>query len=956
MTTPCPNGGVPNTSFPAVTVPLKAVDNPLPPDVLCGRGGAAQRHAGNLHYRTLVNSNKSYYCTCPKPEKLRISRSIVATVRRSNGRFLERALDGLYYDIGDKKAVEKTSQALREGQPKLRRRIQELQEEGGAAGLPGATVVDGIVESRPDGPCSAAGLGDLEASVRAAAAGYRSPLLGEGGVAAAVFVPEGDHVGATAPAGMDVNGAAATPRGHGHGHGQAVSAKQAYGTLPGRAAPGGTGIAGNTNSSHAMARAMDQARYHPESVQRTPSGTPYLMVGGTGGIACNAGSDVMGRASDMATGGAGGTTEGGGMELSKESIRNLQAEAATGAYGAVPSSSSASTAMQQQQQQVQMQLYQQQLELKRRQEELREQQRRYEEKERARMMGRYQLGVVDLEPTPMENLAATTGGTAVDGGTGGSGLHIDIGASPTGGGGGGSGSGSADGGGMFADISPIALPNQYHHERDVTLRTGNHGGNGTADGGEGGGNVGGERPSLGGFRPPSFKTRSIAEEIQYQQEELRRMQEEAQAQQLQLQLQQEQQRYYQQAQHQAQLAGQQQNQPGQAQQASNNTLSQISLMSTFSAIGDSAMSLGMLVSDREVGDASAGAQATGSPAALAAAARAQAPQRSVVQQASPAIAAMASAAVQPMTAETVSHVHPDPNAGPVSIWDAGESNRDLATLVADNTSIPKEKIMGYMADDHPEQPESAPTASGTDYHEPLQPEALQPERKGRRQIRRNSSVESRRQIFASMKRPVEQPRRPSTVEAESGNTMSSVSSETIGSKQKTASAKASSDSGSDVWRSAEIKASVMAAAAAAGESSAAAGAISESKTSVMSADMDERSNADVSKASGLSMMSMISDLGSQFSLLDFEMDRSTAAGLVSSAQVGQALASAGFGGQQQQPTNQQSPSQQNQEEMEASQYLVSVSEGLMDSSPDRTGRKSSIKEEDGEDEDYDGVS
>ena len=100
-------------------------------------------------------------------------------------------------------------------------------------------------------------------------------------------------------------------------------------------------------------------------------------------------------------------------------------------------------------------------------------------------------------------------------------------------------------------------------------------------------------------------------------------------------------------------------------------------------------------------------------------------------------------------------------------------------------------------------------------------------------------------------------------------------------------------------------------------------------------------------------MSMISDLGSQFSLLDVEMDRSTAAGLMSSAQVGQAQASAGFGGQQQQPTNQQSPSsQQNQEEMEASQYLVSVSEGLLDSSPDRTGRKSSSKKEDDEDYSY----
>ena len=184
MTTPCPNGAA--MPFPAVTVPLQAVEGPLPPDVLCGRGEVARRHAGNLHYHTLVNSNKPYYCTGPKPEKLRISKSIVATVRQSNGRFLERALDGLFYDIGDKKAVEKTSQALRHGQPKLRKRIQELQEESGAASLPNANVVKGIVESNPNALCSTADVGDLETNVQAAAAGYRSPLLGEGGIATAV--------------------------------------------------------------------------------------------------------------------------------------------------------------------------------------------------------------------------------------------------------------------------------------------------------------------------------------------------------------------------------------------------------------------------------------------------------------------------------------------------------------------------------------------------------------------------------------------------------------------------------------------------------------------------------------------------------------------------------------------------------------------------------------------------
>lgn len=59
-----------------------------------------------------------------KSEKTAISRSIVATIRKANGRFLERSKDLLsYYDIGDAKATEKTSQALREGQPKLRKRM-----------------------------------------------------------------------------------------------------------------------------------------------------------------------------------------------------------------------------------------------------------------------------------------------------------------------------------------------------------------------------------------------------------------------------------------------------------------------------------------------------------------------------------------------------------------------------------------------------------------------------------------------------------------------------------------------------------------------------------------------------------------------------------------------------------------------------------------------------------------
>jgi hypothetical protein len=105
---------------------LKDITDPNDTDVLCGRGGAALRHPGNQTYRRLVNLNKGLYITCPKTEKLKISRSIVAAIREQRGRFLEKDKSGNWFDIGDKKAIEKTSQALREGQPKLRQKMAEM--------------------------------------------------------------------------------------------------------------------------------------------------------------------------------------------------------------------------------------------------------------------------------------------------------------------------------------------------------------------------------------------------------------------------------------------------------------------------------------------------------------------------------------------------------------------------------------------------------------------------------------------------------------------------------------------------------------------------------------------------------------------------------------------------------------------------------------------------------------
>jgi hypothetical protein len=108
-------------------LPMADIENPLDTDVLCGRGGAALRHPGNQTYRTLVQLNKGLYITCPKVEKLKISKSIVLAIREEKGRFLEKnAKTCTWFDIGDKKAIEKTSQALREGQPKLKKKIAEI--------------------------------------------------------------------------------------------------------------------------------------------------------------------------------------------------------------------------------------------------------------------------------------------------------------------------------------------------------------------------------------------------------------------------------------------------------------------------------------------------------------------------------------------------------------------------------------------------------------------------------------------------------------------------------------------------------------------------------------------------------------------------------------------------------------------------------------------------------------
>jgi hypothetical protein len=104
------------------------VKDPHAHDVLCGRGGNINSHPGNERFRTLVDKRKRVYLTARfKREKRLIASSIVSEIRtlKPAGRFLSQdKKSGLWKDIGDEKARDKTSQALRENAPTIRAKIE----------------------------------------------------------------------------------------------------------------------------------------------------------------------------------------------------------------------------------------------------------------------------------------------------------------------------------------------------------------------------------------------------------------------------------------------------------------------------------------------------------------------------------------------------------------------------------------------------------------------------------------------------------------------------------------------------------------------------------------------------------------------------------------------------------------------------------------------------------------
>ncbi|KAL7572530.1 hypothetical protein ACA910_000354 [Epithemia clementina (nom. ined.)] len=91
------------------------IDEPGELDVLCGRGGMSNHHPGNDWYRRLIKSNRPLYRACPKHTKLLVSKAIVQAVEQQGGRFLDKdRTGGFWFEVTYKRAVDKTSQGLRE--------------------------------------------------------------------------------------------------------------------------------------------------------------------------------------------------------------------------------------------------------------------------------------------------------------------------------------------------------------------------------------------------------------------------------------------------------------------------------------------------------------------------------------------------------------------------------------------------------------------------------------------------------------------------------------------------------------------------------------------------------------------------------------------------------------------------------------------------------------------------
>jgi hypothetical protein len=111
------------------------IRTPHPHDVLSGRGGGINAHPGNKRFRNWIGARKeAYNLASNKQDKANVSMEVLNLVRKQNppGRFLAKeenanfgpgvivGVTGYWLEVDENKAIAKTSQALREGAPKIK--------------------------------------------------------------------------------------------------------------------------------------------------------------------------------------------------------------------------------------------------------------------------------------------------------------------------------------------------------------------------------------------------------------------------------------------------------------------------------------------------------------------------------------------------------------------------------------------------------------------------------------------------------------------------------------------------------------------------------------------------------------------------------------------------------------------------------------------------------------------
>jgi hypothetical protein len=126
-------------------------------DVLSGRGGGTNVHPGNRNFRDLINLHRRAYLKARKNDKPAISRAIVRSIRENNGRFLKKdEKSGMWYEIGDDAAREKTSQALRQRAPEMRKLLFDTEREEAKAAAEEQfrqqRMMMGMPHDMPNGP------------------------------------------------------------------------------------------------------------------------------------------------------------------------------------------------------------------------------------------------------------------------------------------------------------------------------------------------------------------------------------------------------------------------------------------------------------------------------------------------------------------------------------------------------------------------------------------------------------------------------------------------------------------------------------------------------------------------------------------------------------------------------------------------------------------------------------